>query len=214
MVKKSLIIIAAGFLLYAQSTNAETSRREAGDSAAMAKAQMMMRQLAQEKDALQGENAELKKQLDSINRKIESLKQEKTHLDQKLGSSQSLISRYKENTELLRDRIIKDNERMKELVDKFKELIQAFKVVEQEKTQLKTTLEQSRQDLLGCAEKNVKLVQNNKDLIKQYQNKNVWDAMLQAEPVTQLKQVEIENIAQEYQNTIDLLKISVNNNDK
>jgi chromosome segregation ATPase len=188
---------------------ADTTRRGGDDGAAMARAQMMLRQLSQEKEAVQAENAELKKQLASIESKIASLKKEKTSLDQKLGSSQSLVSRYKENTEMLRDRIVKDNERMKELVQKFKELIAAFKVVEQEKAQLKVTLEQNRQELLTCAENNVKLVKNNEELLHQYVQKGVWASLSQAEPVTQLKKVEVEKMAQEYQNTIDLLKISV-----
>lgn len=215
MCKKIFTLLLVSIGLMNQVCLAETVRRsEGGDGTAMVKAQMMMRQLSQEKEALQSENAELKKQLASINKKIESLKQEKSHLDKKLGSSKNLISRYKENTEMLRDRILKDNQHLKELVDKFKELIQAFKVVEGEKAQLKTNMQQNRQDMLSCAEKNMKLIQNNSDLVKLYKKKDVWDALMQAEPVTQLKQVEIENIAQEYQNTIDLLKISVNDQKK
>jgi chromosome segregation ATPase len=210
MIKIGLTIVCFIVLNATNICFAETSRRTGDDGAAMARAQMMMRQLSQEKEAVQAENSELKKQLASIEKKIASLKQEKTSLDQKLGSSQSLVSRYKENTEMLRDRIIKDNERMKELVEKFKELIAAFKVVEQEKAQLKVTLEQSRQDFLTCAENNVKLVENNEELVHLYMQKGVWASLSQAEPVTQLKQVEVEKIAQKYQNTIDLLKISIN----
>ena len=58
----------------------------------------------------------------------------------------------------------------------------------------------------------MKLVDTNRELVEQYVNKGLWQALRQAEPITQLKQVEIENIAQEYKGTIEVLKISDNKN--
>lgn len=202
-----LIVISA--LIYIESSNAAAVTRSAGDGAALAKAQMMLRQLQQENLALESENQKLQKQLGDIEKKIDAIKNDKSRLSQRLESSQNIIDRYKENSDALRDRITQDRERMQELIAKFKELIQAFRVVEFEKAQLQTSMESNKKDLLNCAENNLKLVQTNKELVNQYVNKGVWDSFKQAEPVTQLTRVEVENLAQEYEATINLLKITL-----
>ena len=52
-------------------------------------------------------------------------------------------------------------------------------------------------------DKNARLVQVNRELLVHYEKKGWLDAVLQREPLTQLKRVEIENIAEEYQDKID-----------
>ena len=210
-----LIITFAVFiliLLLGNISEAETVRRGDGNQAAMAKAQLMMRQMQAENNALKNTNETLKTQLDAIEKKISSLKKTKETLNKKLKTSTKINTRFKENTEVLQQRIMKDRERMRELIAKFKELLQLFRGVEQEKAQLTVNLAENKADLLHCAENNMKLVDTNRELVEQYVNKGLWQALRQAEPITQLKQVEIENIAQEYKGTIEVLKISDNKN--
>ena len=209
MMKRFFILILAVSLPVGSSL-ADVAKRAGGDAGALMKAQMMMRQLSQENTSLQAENETLKKQLESIEKKIASMKADKSRLSQRLDTSKNIISRYKENSQQLRERILQDHDRMKELVGKFKDLIAAFRVVEQEKAQLKTNLADNKKEILNCAENNMKLVQTNHELVQKYVDKSVWDSLKQAEPITQLSQVEIEKLAQEYKSTIDLLKISIN----
>lgn len=192
------------------NSHAEVARRSAGDSGALAKAEMMMRQMAEENSSMKAENEELKKQLESIKDKVASMKADKTRLSKSLNTTKVIIGKYKENTQALRDRIFKDRDRMKELIGKFKELVAAFKVVEQDKAQLKVNLADNKKEMLNCAENNMKLVKTNQQLVKQYMDKNVWDAMKQSEPITELGKIQVEKIAQEYRQTIDMLKISIN----
>lgn len=206
--KVSILILAMSVI--SMNSHADVARRSGNDAGAMAKAQMMMRQLSEENTSLQTENGELKKQLEAIKSKIASIKADKSRLSQSLDSSKNIITKYKENTGQLRNRILQDRDRMKELIGKFKELIAAFRVVEQDKAMLKTNLADNKKEMLNCAENNVKLVKTNHELVQQYLNKGVWDSLKQAEPVTQLSQVQVEKLAQEYSQTIDLLKISAN----
>jgi chromosome segregation ATPase len=196
-------------LIFIETSYAETVRRSSGEAAALAKAQVMMRQMSQEKLALESENQELRSQLDAIKKKISAIKNSKKRLAQRLDTSVNIIDRYKENSQALRDRISQDRERMQELIAKFKELIQAFRTVEFEKAQLKENITNTKKELLSCAENNVKLVDTNKDLLKLYVNKGVWESLSQAEPITQLSRVQVENLEQEYENTIHLLRINI-----
>ena len=45
------------------------------------------------------------------------------------------------------------------------------------------------------------------ELMTRYHRKGVWDAILQREPVTGLKEVEMQNVLQEYQDKLDGLKV-------
>lgn len=205
-------IVLLGILSVTNMSQAETARRSDGGQAALVKAQMLMRQLSDENQALKNTNMTLKSQQDAIDLKILALKKSKNKLNKSLRNSKNINQRYQENTETLQYRIAKDRERMQELIAKFKELIQAFRVVEQDKARLTLHISETKSELLHCAENNMKLVDSNRELVEQYTNKGIWAAIRQAEPFTQLNKVEVEKIAQEYAGAIKILKISVNKN--
>lgn len=69
--------------------------------------------------------------------------------------------------------------------------------------QLKREGEKKEQGIQSCESKNRKLYELNAELLDRFNNKTALDAFLQAEPFTQLKKVEIENLLQEYRDKID-----------
>ena len=58
-------------------------------------------------------------------------------------------------------------------------------------------------ELGSCETKNKKLYQYQVELINRAQNRGSLDALLEREPLTQLKRVEIENLLEEYRDKID-----------
>ncbi|MGD0231891.1 MAG: hypothetical protein ABSC19_16310 [Syntrophorhabdales bacterium] len=58
-----------------------------------------------------------------------------------------------------------------------------------------------------CAEHNARLYVIGDELIKRYQNKGVVTTLLEKEPVTQIKRVELEKLARDYKEKIDQQKI-------
>ncbi len=69
---------------------------------------------------------------------------------------------------------------------------------EAELEQTKTLLERSKAATVSCEGKNDKLYTYGAELLQQYQHKGVFSALAQKEPVFGLKQVQIENVVQEY----------------
>ena len=59
----------------------------------------------------------------------------------------------------------------------------------------------------ACNTKNLKLYELNLSILKEYQSKGMVDALLQREPLTGIKDVEIQNILQEYKEKLDAQKI-------
>ena len=67
---------------------------------------------------------------------------------------------------------------------------------------LQTQLEQTTQRAGDCEAKNVKLVGIGNELLDLYQAKGPLTGLLEREPLTQIKRVELENLAQDYQDKL------------
>ncbi len=155
---------------------------DAEDQKAVARAQRMLRQMSQERDALQAENAKLKSEVEELNRKFGNLKK----------NSEASLAKSREGNASLSENLQKTAQNLRQ--------------TETEKTQLQGTVVDQAQLIESCEAKNVKMLQINRELLVHYERKGFIDAMLQHEPLTQLKRVEIENIVQEYQDQIDQLE--------
>ncbi len=73
--------------------------------------------------------------------------------------------------------------------------------------QLDADLQQKNESLTICQAKNAKLHGYGVDLLDRYEKKGCGDALLQADPFTQLKRVEIENLMEDYREKLDEQKL-------
>mgnify|MGYP000607291338 CR=1 FL=1 len=143
--------------------------------------QRMLRQVSQERDALQAENTRLKSEIEELNRK---------HTGVKKNSDAALAKSRESITALNAD---------------LQQTTQNLHRMESEKNLLQETVVGQAQQLETCESHNVKLLQVNRDLLGQYENKGFFDSLMQREPVIGLKGVELENILQDYQDRLDRL---------
>ena len=162
---------------------AGTSSTWAGDvdDQKVLRVQRQLRQITQERDALQGENSQLKGQIEDLNKKLAGLKK----------SSDNALAKSRENNTTLSANL--ENVTLK------------LRQTESAKNQLQETVIGQAQQIESCEANNVKMVQINREVVDRYEKKGAFDALLQREPLTQLKRVEFENIVQEYQDQIDQL---------
>ena len=98
---------------------------------------------------------------------------------------------------------------MQELIAKFRDTIKTLRITEVEKANTQANLKTTEDELLVCANHNVKLYSTNRELLSQYEEKGVWSALKQQEPMTGLSQVQIENMIQNYRDIIDDLQVEV-----
>lgn len=143
--------------------------------------QRMLRQVSQERDAAVAEVARLKAEIEDLNRK---------HADARKNSDAALA---------------KSRESIAALNAGMQQTTQNLRRAESEKSLLQETLVGQAQQLEACESNNVKLLQVNRELLGQYENKDFFDSLMQREPVTGLKGVELENIVQDYQDRLDRL---------
>jgi len=167
----------------------------------------MLRQLSDEKNALEAANAKLKADLEKAEKKLERSSKKEGNLSERLKKLKDALEKYQANNEALRDRIEKDRARTMEMVDKFKETISLLKQVEAEKTQYKTDAATYSKDLNSCVDKNIDLYKTGVELLDQYSQKSVWESVAEKEPVLQLQRVKLENLIQDYKDKIHDLKV-------
>ncbi len=194
-----------GLMLLACTAHAEGKRREGGDPGqeALRAVQAKMQQLAQEKMALETEKTALATELETL---------KKAHID---AAAESKVLDT-ERTQY-RDHAAALNTRLQEYVvaletarrgnDALKHQLQKLEHqhAESERTQsaLQETLKSAHAQTTVCEAKNLALYRLSTELVEHYRSKGVWDALLQKEPVTQLKDVEIENLLAEYRDKLN-----------
>ncbi|MBI3560657.1 MAG: hypothetical protein HY080_02925 [Gammaproteobacteria bacterium] len=165
----------------------------AADQGQMARMQQVLRQLGMEKQQLtdqvaqlQKENTEFKAANGKLEAKVKSLEQ---HVDRSTKANEAAVQRIDQFNARLKDTVTK-------LHDSVMELHKAEMVLNDQKEQV-----------TACMRMNVQLYDAGKDLLTKYEKKGVWDALAQREPFTGLKQVEIENVIEEYRYKIDGLTV-------
>jgi cytochrome c556 len=166
----------------------------AEDQSQHARMQQVLRQLGMEKqqltdqlEKLRKENAEVKAANGKLETKVKSLDQ---RVDKSAKANQAAV-----------ERIDQFNERLKETLAKLRETVMELRKAE-------ATLGSQKAQVTACMRLNVQLYDAGKDLLTKYEEKGVWDALAQREPITGLKQVEVENLIEDYRYTIEGLTVS------
>jgi chromosome segregation ATPase len=79
--------------------------------------------------------------------------------------------------------------------------------IKSEKAAVEVQMKGTKKELLECEDKNAKLYRYNRDILSAAQDRTLWDRLMRAEPFTQLKKVELENLLEEYRDKIDAQQI-------
>lgn len=188
---------------------AESARREGGGD--VARVQNMVRQITQERDALKSENAGLQEQIKKLTAEVASAKKQATGIKASAAEadaqSKELLEKYKQTDAALRERITAQTDKMQQLVDKYKELVATLRDVESQRAVSQDMVVAQARELDRCVENNVKLYQTGLDVLTRYERKGVWESMVQAEPITQINRVKIENLVQDYRGRLRDAKV-------
>jgi hypothetical protein len=203
------LVVAASILLLGSflSGIVHAAPRDGGGSGkAVAKLQAMIRDITTERDALKTERDTIKTQLETDTKKltdeITKLKQENTASAASESRLSSELSAQKSNNEAITGRLDKTNTRLLEVIEKYKALNQEKNELTATHASLEDVQRQTKTELQSCEGKNLKMYEATKALLKNYENKGVLETMLHKEPFLQIKTVEMETIAQEYEDKL------------
>lgn len=173
---------------------------EAGAQKALAKAQYLLRQATSEKVELQTQVDTLKQQVDKLTKDLATSKStsgaDKQKLELKYGSA---LEQWKTQGEKLNEQLENGRTQMK------KDAVQ--------RAELEEALKKETANFSQCYDNNKKLYAINQDLLSRYQHKGFTDVLGQKEPFTGIKQVDVENLIQDYQYQIDSLQVKSGRSD-
>ena len=186
MLNKAVLLLVIGSLYSAACFSADQNQA--------ARMQQVLRQLGLEKQQLTDQLAKLQKDLADAKTNNGKLEARAKSLEQRADKSTKA-------NEVAVERIDLFNDRLKESLMKLRETIIELRKAE-------ATLGEQKSQLTTCMRMNVQLYDAGKDLLTKYEEKGVWDALTQRELITGLKQVEVENIIEDYRYKIEGLTVN------
>lgn len=151
-------------------------------------------QLAQEKTALEGQVKEAAEKLDDARKQAGAAARKANALGKELDAA-------KADKEALTAKLADAEQHLARLTEQ-------QRATEAERKRLDALAAQQKQSIAGCEAKNEKLHAQGVELLDRYQRKGCFDAVLQDEPFTGLKQVEIENFVEDSREKLDEQKLA------
>jgi chromosome segregation ATPase len=174
----------------------------AADEDTTARVREMLHRTQEALRQTQGENADLVRAKTDVEQKLEAVTKQ---LEAARGVSKAEVAlrgqlqETKAAQDDLTHKLSSTAERLAEANTKLNESAKQLAAREAELAQVKQGLEQSKAVGASCETKNLKLYSYSQDLLQAYRKKGVWAALSQKDPVFGLKEVDIENVVQEYQ---------------
>ncbi|HVP77592.1 MAG TPA: hypothetical protein VMV04_06830 [Thermodesulfobacteriota bacterium] len=164
--------------------------------------------LQNEKKALGEQFGKVKEQTRNLEAKMEEqtrnleakMKEQAQNLEGKVKQSDEVSNRTKKELEEEKHKYAQASQHNKEL-ERERERMTS------EKQALQAELEKTTRNLGRCEANNAKLCIIAEEAVNAYRNKGVGAAILQKEPLTEIKKVELEQLAEKYRQEIEQQKI-------
>lgn len=192
------------------STEGAMADAKTGDgSSAIKKAQGLIRQLSQEKSALEAEKSVWRQEKEQLETRLHALEQDG---DKQRQSLQGEVGRYKTELESMKAgqeiRFEQERRQKQELLQKHNEMVVKAKAIFADNQLLVQTVRERELWMAGCADNNRKLRQINAELLERYQKKSWVQMLKEMEPLTGIASVETEMAADALQYRLDQLQIT------
>lgn len=194
-----LLVAAAmgllGALALSGVVHAQTARSGGGASAQLL---LQLQQLASERTSLQADNTRLKKELDEVRKERDQLKKGQKGIEEHAKVDAAALAHSVEQRQAAEQEVKRANEKLQELIAKFKETIASLQSIEAERANVKQTLAARDQELKICLDRNHALYQLDDEVLTRWEKESLWSKLAQAEPFTKIKRVQLENLADDY----------------
>ncbi|NJD33764.1 MAG: hypothetical protein FIA96_02830 [Betaproteobacteria bacterium] len=188
------------------SSAAAPKDQDAGVQQVLRKAQGVVRQLTQEKAALEVEKQQWQQEKTALEARIKSLEEAAG----RVPGLESEAARHKSEAERLRGEMgalaDRSKEREQAILQKHREVVAKAKDIRADNELLVNAVQEREQWIGECGERNKKLTEVNQEVVKRYQDKSVWESLSELEPFTGLGSVKAEAAAEEYRYRLKQLK--------
>jgi len=211
-----VLLALCALLAVPQSGIAQADKKGAREREAARRAQQALKKAEDEKAVLLREKTEVDDKLKAATAKLaeadrtaaglkaaaararvlaEEIKREKAAAAQQAAAQATLAARLTESEQRIAAAGVLQTETQRTLASRDAQLRQLQVALAQARTQ-------ANGEIGACEAKNAKLYSYGSELARLYRGKTAFDAMRQAEPLTGLKAVEIENVLEEYRDKL------------
>jgi chromosome segregation ATPase len=164
-------------------------------------------QLAAERTQLQAQAADLKKKLDDANAELAAVKKDRDNLKAHPGVSPALLAESNAGKASAEKNLEQSKARMKELIDRYRDLGQTLKETESDRNKVRQDLAAMKDDFGRCAEDNAQLADLSSRVLDRYEHAGLFTRARAVEPFTQITRTRIQNYADEYREKAEQLKV-------
>ena len=200
------LLLLAGLIFSIETARAAPKTNDG--SVAIKKAQGIIRQLTQEKAALEEEKAVLLTEKTTQDAKLSSL----GSTVKKLQPLQAEVERYKSSLELVRNnleaQLSQERQRQQALLQKHNEVVAKAKTIYADNHTLVQAVQEREQWIEQCSSRNKELHTTYLDLLNKYKEKGIWQQLAELEPLTGIGNVDTETLVEDYKYKLQQLKIT------
>ena len=201
-------IFNIAILALATGITAQAEPKTSDGGAAIKKAQGLIRQLSQEKSALEAEKNAL---LTEKNQLADKLKETETVV-KKLEPLQAEVERYKTGLETvktgLESQLGQERQRQQALLEKHNAVVGKANAIFADNQLLVQAVQERETWIKECGEHNQALRQANLDILARYKEKGLFQQLVELEPFTGIGQIQTETVAEDYRYKLQQLKIT------
>lgn len=198
-----LLVLLAGI----ERVHAEPKTAAPGGEA-IKKAQGLIRQLSQEKQALEAEKAAWASEKATLDAKIKSLEAAVSQL----APLQGEVVRYKAGLEAVKTsleaQLGQQRQREQALLQKHNDVVKQARAIRDDNQLLVQAVQEREQWISQCSETNQKLQSASRQAIQRYQQKGLLQELAELDPITGIGQVETERVAEDYRYQLKQLQIT------
>ena len=186
---------------------AGATRQDDGDQA-LKRMQFMLKQLNEEKALLEIKIGELEKENEKLDDELDEAKDNISDLEITVQRRDATITDLNNTVDQREAKIERREGQLRDVIGKYQDAQLLIVRLNDEIARLNDNIEEKNAAIEEFDTKNSKLYEANLKLLDLYKDKSVLDALLQSDGVTGLKQVEIENVLQEYRFKLEDNRIS------
>lgn len=205
MTKASIFIrcLAALCIAALMSATAHAASKKDPNKEALRRMQMQVKQAQDEKAALEQEKTALGQELETLRKKTVEIESATARANRGKVAAEKETEALKREKAELGEKITQLEKQLGESQQSLRDTRQSLQGETSQRQRLEQDLGVRDRELGACETKNAKLYRYQVELIDRAQSQGSFSALLAAEPFTQIKRVEIENILEEYRDKID-----------
>ena len=213
-----LLRISASLLLASTLIAGAQAQEPSRERELLRRAQSALQRSEQDKAKLQEDKARLEGEKAGLDAKLKAAQRTRRELAvarKKEADQQKALDESHQQTEAAKAKIAELQGQLEKMAgalhqseEQGRQLAAQVKDLDQKLAQQREIIARQTQIVQACDEKNAKLVEVTNELLAKYKQKGVWDAIAQQEPFTGIKEVQIQNLLQDYRDKVEGLRVS------